>query len=155
MRGTKGGCGRPKTLPFPTRNQRRKTEGRTLRTLSSSAAPALPTRDADSTFGSNIGAELSKVVLVPDALPRSPETQHITDNRCATCRRSNEAAFSTLQLQTGTQLLPGASRLRRFKCFPWLVCGAPGHTRSTSLTFHGRRCVLGPMADGKIHSMWP
>ena len=57
-----------------------------------SAAPALPMRDADSTFGPNIEAELSKVVDVPDALPRSPCVQHFTDDWCATCRRSNEVA---------------------------------------------------------------
>ena len=38
-----------------------------------SAAPALPTRDADSTFGPNHVAELSKVVLVPDGMSRWPE----------------------------------------------------------------------------------
>ena len=102
-----------------------------------SAAPALPTRDADSTFGPDIEAELSKVVDVPDALPRSPCVQHFTDDRCATCRRSNEVACGTLQLHIASQLLPGTSRLRRFKCCPWLVCGAPGHTRRTLLTFHG------------------
>ena len=95
-----------------------------------SAAPALPTRDADSTFGPNIEAELSKVVVVPDALPRSPYFQHFTDDRCATCRRSNEVACGTLQLQIATQPLPGTSRLRRFKWFSWRVCGAPGHMRS-------------------------
>ena len=50
-----------------------------------SAVHALPTRDADSTFGPNIEAELSKVVVVPDALPRSPYVQRFTDDRCATC----------------------------------------------------------------------
>ena len=102
-----------------------------------SAVHALPTRDADSTFGPNIEAELSKVVVVPDALPRSPYVQRFTDDRCATCRRSNEVACGTLQLRIATQLLPGTSRLRRFKRCPWRVCGAPGHTRRALLTFHG------------------
>ena len=49
-----------------------------------SAAPALPTRDADSTFGPNIEAELSKVVLVPDGMSRWPEVQRFMDDRRAT-----------------------------------------------------------------------
>ena len=49
-----------------------------------SAAPALPTRDADSIFGPNIEAELSKVVLVPDGMSRWPEVQRFMDDRRAT-----------------------------------------------------------------------
>ena len=71
--------------------QRSKREGRSVPTLSSSAATALPTCNACSTFRSDIGAELYKVVLVPHAMPRSPYEQRITVDRRATCRRSGEA----------------------------------------------------------------
>ena len=83
-----------------------------------SAAPALPMRDADSTFGPNIEAELSKVVDVPDALPRLPCVQHFTDDWCATCRRSNEVACGTLQLHIATQLLPGNIEAATFQVLP-------------------------------------
>ena len=88
-----------------------------------SAASALPTRDADSTFGPNIEAELSKVVDVPDALPRSPCVQHFTDDRCATCRRSNEVACGTLQLRV--LLRSGGGFFRTFVTLIFVITKIP------------------------------
>ena len=96
-----------------------------------SVAPAHRTHDSDSTFVPDLGAEVGQVMLVQDAMPRSPDEQHFTDDRCATCRRSSKVTFGTPVLQTAAQLLRGTSRLRRFKCYPWPACGARSHTRST------------------------
>ena len=113
------------------RTQRSKREGRSVRTLSSSAAPALPKRDVAPTVGPDIGAEVGQVMFLQDARSHAAHVQHMTDDQRATCQRRTEVAFGTLQLQTRTQLWLGASRLRRSKSYPWPVYGAPGHTRST------------------------
>ena len=83
-----------------------------FQTCSSSAAPAHCTRDAGTAYLPDLGAELGQVVLLQVATPHAPHVQHITDNRCATCRMSRESQWSPPQLQTWSQLTHGDSRLR-------------------------------------------
>ena len=61
--------------------------------LSSSAAPAHRTRDVDSTFLPDLGAEVGQVILLPYAMARAPYEQHITDGRRATCHREQHDAL--------------------------------------------------------------
>jgi hypothetical protein len=72
-----------------------------------SVAPAHRTRDSDSTFAPDIGAELEQVVFLPHATSHAPHAQPITDDWRATCCRSSEAQCGPPQLQMGTKLCPG------------------------------------------------
>ena len=102
----------------------------TLRSRSSRHRARHPTRDVAGTYLPDLGAEVGQVMFLPDAMSHAPYVQRIIVDQRATCHRSGKETFGTLVLQTAAQLVRGASRLRRFKCYPWPSCGARSHTRS-------------------------
>ena len=96
----------------------------------------------DSTFGCDLGAELRKGMLVPDAAAHVPHEQRFTDGWRATCHRSAEVLWSTVKLQTTTQLCLTTSGLRLVMVSSCFELSALHHSGRASLTYP---CPLGAL----------
>ena len=136
--GSKHGYGYVAAHPW----QHTETRADFIRSRLSSAAPAHRTRDVDSTFCPDLGAELGQVMLLPDATSHAPHAQPITDNQRATCRWSSEAQCGSTQLQTWSQLCRGTLRLRWISSRSCLEASAQRHTGRPWLT---SPCPLGAL----------